>query len=71
LAISALKEIIASTAKQCNKWDDSPNRNARKTLKRAVAAHHKRRRLIVASKDDKQDGTYHSNMIHSNNLKNF
>jgi hypothetical protein len=54
---------------QCNEWDDSSNGNTWKTLKPAVAAHHKRRRLIDASKEDKRDGTYHSNMIHSNNLQ--
>jgi hypothetical protein len=47
LSIPTLKGIIASTAKQHNEWDDSPDGNIWMTLKRAVAAHHKRQRLIV------------------------
>jgi hypothetical protein len=66
LAIPALKGIIASTAKQCDEWDDSPNGNTWKTLKRAVAVHHKRPQVIVAFGEDAQDGTYHSNLIHLN-----
>jgi hypothetical protein len=69
LAISALKGIIARTAKQCNKWDGGPNRNIWKTLKHTVAAHQKCRRLIVVFEEDTHDGTYHSNLILSNNLQ--
>ncbi len=69
LAIPALKGIIARTAKQFNEWDGGPNGNTWKTLKRTVAAHHKRQRLIVVSKQDTQDGIYHSNFILLNNLQ--
>jgi hypothetical protein len=69
LSIPALKGIIASTAKQGDKWDDLPDGNTWMTLKHAVAAHHKCQRLIVASEEDNDDGTYHSNMLHFNNLK--
>jgi hypothetical protein len=40
LAVPALKEIIA-TAKQRDEWDNSPNGNIWKTLRRAVATYQK------------------------------
>jgi hypothetical protein len=52
-------------------WDESDEGTTWKTLKRAVATHQKRQRLIVASKEDKQEVTYTSNMIELSPLQNF
>jgi hypothetical protein len=60
---------LPAQQKQHDEGDDLPDGNTWKTLKRAVAAHHKCQRLIVASKENAQDGTYHSNLIHLNNLQ--
>ena len=50
-SIPTLGQIIADTAQQQNKWDDSPEGLTLKTMKCAVATHNKRRRLVVASQD--------------------
>jgi len=50
-SIPTLGQIIADTAQQQNKWDDSPEGLTLKTMKHAVATHKKRRRLVVASQD--------------------
>jgi hypothetical protein len=51
MSIPTLRHIIAYTAQQQNKWDDSPEGLTLKTMKHAVATHNKRRRLVVASQD--------------------
>ena len=81
MAVPALKQIIAVTAKQRDVWDESDEGDTWKTLKRAVATHQKRRRLIVDSiKDerlivdsieDEREATYTSNMIKLTPLQNF
>ena len=48
-SIPTLRQIIADTAQQQNKWDDSPEGLTWKTMKHSVATHNKRRRLVVAS----------------------
>jgi hypothetical protein len=50
-SIPTLRQIIANTAQQQNKWDDSPKGLTLKTMKRAIATHNKRRQLVVASQD--------------------
>ena len=50
-SIPNLRQIIADTAQQQNKWDDSPKGLTLKTMKHAVATHNRRRRLVVASQD--------------------
>jgi len=50
-SIPTLGQIIADTAQQQNKWDDSHKGLTLKTMKCAVATHNKRRRLVVASQD--------------------
>ena len=50
-SIPTLGQIIADTAQQQNKWDDSPEGLTLKTMKCAVATQKKRRRLVVASQD--------------------
>jgi hypothetical protein len=47
LVIPALKQIIASTATQWDKWDNSVDGNNWKTVKRAVAAYHKHCQMIA------------------------
>ena len=42
MAVPAIKQIIAITAKQRDVWDKSDEGNIWKTLKRAVATHQKR-----------------------------
>jgi hypothetical protein len=72
LAVPVLKGIIADTAKQRDEWDDSPDRNIWKTLRCAVDTHQKcQLRLVVASEEesDKQEVTYHSNVIQLKNLQ--
>ncbi len=71
LAVPALKGIIAETAKQRDEWDDLPDGNIWRTLRRAVNTHQKRRRLIVASEEelDEREVTYCSNVIQLNNLQ--
>ncbi len=73
LAVPALKQIIANTAKQRDAWDESDEGDTWKTLKLAVATHQKRQQsivdfiedneLIVDSIEDKGEATYTSNMI--------
>ncbi len=72
LAVPILKGIIASTAKQHDKWDDLLDRSIWKTLRRAVATHQKRRPwLVVASEEEsnEQEVTYRSNVIQLKNLQ--
>jgi hypothetical protein len=71
MAVPAIKQIIAVTAKQRDVWDESDEGTTWKTLKRAVASHQKHQRLIVASKEDEQEVTYTSNMIKLSPLQNF
>jgi hypothetical protein len=83
MAVPALKQIIAVTAKQRDVWDESESDKGDtwKTLKRAVATHQKRRRLIidsienkrliVDSIEDEREVTYTSNMIKLSTLQNF
>jgi hypothetical protein len=49
MAVSAIKQILASTAKQRDVWDESDKGGTWKTLQRAVATNQKRRRMIVGS----------------------
>ncbi len=73
LAVPALKGIIAETAKQRDEWDDLPDRNIWKTLRRTVTTHQKRWGLIVTSQEESNDRevTYRSNVIQLNNLQAF
>ncbi len=71
MAVLAIKQIIAVTAKQRDVWDESDEGTTWKTLKRTVATHQKRRWLIVASKEDEQEVTYTSKMIKLSPLQNF
>ena len=50
-SVPTLLQIIADTAQQQNKWDDSPEGLTLKTMKHAVATHNKRRRLVDTSQD--------------------
>jgi hypothetical protein len=50
-SIPTLRQIIADTAQQQNKWDDSPKGLTLKTMKHAVATHNKGPQLVVASQD--------------------
>jgi hypothetical protein len=72
LAVPVLKGIIADTAKQCDEWDNSPNGNIWRTLRHAVATHQKHQPWLVAASEEesnKQEVTYHSNMIQLKNLQ--
>jgi hypothetical protein len=83
MAVPAIKQIIAITAKQRDVWDESDEGETWKTLKRAVATHQKRRRLIVdcieedellivdSIEDEQREATYTSNMIKLTPLQNF
>jgi hypothetical protein len=81
MAVPAIKQIIAVTAKQRDVWDKSDEGDTWKTLKRTVATHQKRRRLIVDfienerlivdSIEDEREATYTSNMIKLTPLQNF
>jgi hypothetical protein len=50
-SIPTLRQIIADTAQQQNKWDDSPEGLTLKTMKHADATQNKRLRLVVASQE--------------------
>ena len=52
MAVPAIKQIIAVTAKQRDVWDKSEEGDTWKTLKPAVATHQKRQRFIVDSIED-------------------
>jgi hypothetical protein len=82
MAVPAIKQIIAVTAKQRDVWDESDEGETWKTLKRAVATQQKRRRLIVdcieddrlivdSIEDEQREATYTSNMIKLTALQNF
>ena len=81
MAVPAIKQIIAITAKQRDVWDESGEGGTWKTLNRAVATHQKHRqlivdsikdkRLIVDSIEDKREATYTSNMIKLTPLQKF
>ena len=81
MAVLAIKQIVAITAKQRNVWDESGEGGTWKTLKRAVATHQKCWQLIVDSIKDKwlivesieveREVTYPSNMIELTPLQNF
>jgi hypothetical protein len=75
LAIPTLKQIIASTSTQRDEWDNSPEGNSWKRLKRAVAAYHKRRETRVEfewiANDDEEVSTYESNVIKLKHLQNL
>ena len=49
MAVSAIKQILAGTAKQRDVWDESDKGGTWKTLQRAVATNQKRWRMIVGS----------------------
>jgi len=46
MAVPAIKQILAVTAKQRDVWDESDEGDTWKTLKRAVATHQKHCRMI-------------------------
>jgi hypothetical protein len=73
LAVPALKEIIAETAKQCDEWDNLLNGNIWKTLRRTVTTHQKRQQMIVVSQEEpnEREVTYHSNVIQLNHFQAF
>jgi hypothetical protein len=81
MAVLAIKQIIAITAKQRDVWGESGEGGTWKTLNRAVATHQKHRQLIVDSIKDKRlivdsieverEVTYPPNMIELTPLQNF
>ena len=54
MAVPAIQQIIAVTAKQRDVWDESDEGETWKTLKHAVATHQKHQRLIVDFIEDKR-----------------
>ena len=63
-SIPILKNIIADTATERDKWDESDDGGKRqKMLMRAVGAYKKRREIILASNNEQEEATHHENLL--------
>ncbi len=64
-----LKNIIANTAKERDKWDESDDGGERqKILMRAVGAYKKRCEIILASNNKQEEAIHHENLLTLKNL---